>query len=184
LLLARVLASGPSVLKGALALGLALSACGDVLIQRPGGFLAGLAAFLLAHLAYVAGFVRARPELLAMRSLPFLIFGGLMGSWIAPGVAGMELPVGVYVLAISVMMWRASALLGAPRLPAAVGNFAFGGAILFAASDSLLAVHRFVAPQPWANTPIMLLYWAGQAGIAAAAVAAGAAGRSLSPVKS
>jgi alkenylglycerophosphocholine hydrolase len=95
-----------------------------------------------------------------------------MGAWIAPGVAGMELPVGVYVLAISVMMWRASALVGAPGVPPLVGKLALGGAIFFAASDSLLAVHRFVAPQAWANAPIMLLYWAGQAGIAGAAIAA------------
>ena len=39
--------------------GLALSAVGDVLIQRPGGFLAGLAFFLAAHLAYTTGFWRA-----------------------------------------------------------------------------------------------------------------------------
>src|SRR6187402_1358082 len=131
LLLAYVLVGGPSVLRWPVALGLALSACGDVLIQRPGGFLAGLAAFLLAHLAYVAGFVRARPRLLLLRFLPFLLFAGLMGAWIAPGVAGMELPVGIYILAISVMMWRASALVGAPGLPAVVGRLALGGALFF-----------------------------------------------------
>ena len=77
------------------------------------------------------------------------------------------------VLAISAMMWRASALVGAPGLPPQVGRLALGGALLFAASDSLIAVHRFVAPQPWANVPIMVLYWLGQAGIAAAAIQAG-----------
>ena len=173
LLLARVCVARFSPLKWPLALGLALSAVADVLIQRSGGFLAGLAVFLLAHLAYTAGFWRGRPALLAARALPFLLFGSLMGYWIAPGAAGMAVQVGVYILAISLMMWRAAALAGAPRLHPLVGRLALGGAILFAASDSLIAVHRFVAPQPWANMPIMLLYWLGQAGIAASAVMAG-----------
>lgn len=173
LLLARVCVARSSPLKWPLALGLALSAVADVLIQRPGGFLAGLAVFLLAHLAYTAGFWRARPALLAARALPFLLFGSLMGYWITPGAAGLAVPVAVYILAISLMMWRAAALAGAPRLHPLVGRLALGGAILFAASDSLIAIHRFVAPQVWANLPIMLLYWLAQAGIAASAVMAG-----------
>lgn len=177
LLLAWVVAAGRSALRVPLALGLGLSAVGDVLIQRPGGFLAGLGAFLLAHLAYTTGFWRARPVLLAARALPFLLFAGGMGYWIAPGTGGMEVPVGVYILAISAMMWRASVLAGAPGYPPLVGRLALGGALLFAASDSLIAIHRFVAPQPWANVPIMLLYWLGQSGIAAAAVVAGRAAR-------
>lgn len=175
LLLAWVASAKSSPLRGPLALGLALSAVGDVLIQRPGGFLAGLGAFLVAHLAYTTGFWRARPQGLATRALPFLLFAGAMGYWIAPGTAGMEIPVGVYILAISVMMWRASGLVGAPGSPAMVGRLALGGALLFAASDSLIAMDRFVAPQAWAGVPIMLTYWLGQTGIAAAAIAAGRA---------
>ncbi|MEO8198052.1 MAG: lysoplasmalogenase [Thermoanaerobaculia bacterium] len=181
LLLAWVAGAERSPLRGPLALGLALSAVGDVLIQRPGGFLAGLGAFLLAHLAYTTGFWRARPQRLASLALPFLLFAGVMGYWIAPGTGGMEVPVGVYILAISAMMWRASVLVGALGYPALVGRLALGGALLFAASDSLIAIHRFVAPQPWANVPIMLLYWLGQAGIAAAAVVAGRAPGSADP---
>lgn len=184
ILVAWVVAAGRSALQVPLALGLGLSAVGDVLIQRPGGFLAGLGAFLLAHLAYTTGFWRARPLLLAARALPFLLFAGGMGYWIAPGTGGMEVPVGVYILAISAMMWRASVLVGAPGSPALVGRLALGGALLFAASDSLIAIHRFVAPQPWANLPIMLLYWLGQAGIAAAAVVAGRAAGPAAPARS
>lgn len=175
LLLAWVCMAGVSQLKWPVAAGLALSAVGDVMIQRPGGFLAGLAFFLAAHLAYTTGFWRSSPALQAARALPFLLFGSLMGYWITPGTAGMALPVGVYLLAICVMMWRAAALSGAPRLDPRVGRLATAGAVLFAASDSLIAMHRFVAPQPWADPPIMILYWLGQAGIAAAAVVAGRA---------
>ena len=40
-------------------LGLVLSAVGDVALVFPGGFLAGLAAFFLAHLCYIGVFARA-----------------------------------------------------------------------------------------------------------------------------
>ncbi len=175
LLLVWVALAGDSALRWPLAGGLALSAVGDVLIQRPGGFLAGLAFFLAAHLAYTSGFWRASPKLHTARALPFLLFGSLMGYWITPGTAGMAIPVGVYILAISAMMWRAAALNGAPRLEPLVGRLATAGAILFAASDSLIAIHRFVAPIAWSDPPIMILYWLGQTGIAASAVVAGRA---------
>lgn len=175
LLLAWVLSAGSSPLKWPLALGLALSAVGDVVIQRPGGFLAGLVFFLLAHLAYTTGFWRSRPAWHLSRAVPFLIFAGLMGAWILPGANGLAIPVSIYVLAISCMMWRASALVGAPNLAPFAGRVALAGALLFAASDSLIAIHRFVAPLSWASVPIMLTYWLGQAGIAAAAVVAGGA---------
>jgi uncharacterized membrane protein YhhN len=44
------------------------------------------------------------------------------------------------------------------------------GAILFGLSDTLIAIDRFHAPLPGARYAIILLYWAGQAGIAASAV--------------
>lgn len=175
-----VLEAPTSALRFPVALGLLASAAGDVLLERPGGFLAGLAAFLFAHLAYLTGFWRAAPRLALQRAAPFVLFGAAMGLWIAPGAGPVQLPVGLYVLAICTMMWRASALAGAPGLPVAVGRLAFAGSLAFAASDSLLAVNRFVQPLAWANLPIMLLYWLGQVGIAAAAVGAGRAGRSAS----
>jgi alkenylglycerophosphocholine hydrolase len=173
--LARVASSGASVLRWPVVLGLALSAIGDVVIQLPDGFVAGLGLFLLAHIAYVSGFWRARPTLLAARALPFLLFAAAMGAWVGPGTGSMALPVGVYIVAISIMMWRAAALVGAPGLPPAVGRLALAGALVFAASDSLIAIHRFVEPLPWSDAPIMLTYWLGQAGIASAAIVAGEA---------
>jgi alkenylglycerophosphocholine/alkenylglycerophosphoethanolamine hydrolase len=43
------------------------------------------------------------------------------------------------------------------------------GAVLFGLSDTLIAIDRFHAPFPGARYAIILLYWAGQAGIAASA---------------
>jgi uncharacterized membrane protein YhhN len=43
------------------------------------------------------------------------------------------------------------------------------GAILFGLSDTLIAIERFRTPLPGAPFAIIVLYWAGQAGIAASA---------------
>jgi len=175
LLAIAVALAGRSRLRAPLVAGLLASAAGDVLIQRPDGFLAGLAAFLVAHVLYAAGFWRTRAELLPLRAVPFALFGLLVTWRLAPGLessgAAFGAAVGAYIAAICVMMWRAAALVGTPGLAARVGQLATGGAILFAASDSLIAVNRFVTPLAWANVPIMLLYWAGQCGIAGAAIA-------------
>ena len=45
------------------------------------------------------------------------------------------------------------------------------GATVFAASDSVLAVDRFVAPRPWAPLVVMVTYHVGQALIVAGVLA-------------
>ena len=46
------------------------------------------------------------------------------------------------------------------------------GATVFAASDSILAVDRFVEPRPWAPLAVMITYHVGQALIVAGVLAA------------
>jgi uncharacterized membrane protein YhhN len=46
------------------------------------------------------------------------------------------------------------------------------GATIFAASDSILAVDRFVEPRPWAPVAVMVTYHLGQALIVAGLLAA------------
>jgi uncharacterized membrane protein YhhN len=149
----------------ALAVGLILSALGDVLLEVPGRFVAGLATFLCAHVAYTAAFVREERRLRLERALPFAAWLLAAFVWIRPGLGDLTVPVVVYMLAIGTMMWRAAARWGAH--PGATA--ALVGAILFGLSDTLIAVDRFHAPIPGAPYAIILLYWAGQAGIAASA---------------
>jgi uncharacterized membrane protein YhhN len=141
--------------------GLAASALGDVLLEFPGLFVAGLAAFLLAHLAYIAAFSTRTKRLAIFLALPFLAWLGVVYAKMRPGLGGMAAPVTVYVLAIGAMMWRAAAMgvTGAAR-PAVIG------AVLFGLSDTLIGLDRFHAPIPGVRYPIILLYWAGQCGIA------------------
>lgn len=150
------------VLRRWLLAGLGLSLCGDVALLWPQqGFLPGLVSFLLAHLAYLAGF--ARVQRFGARVLPFVAYTGVAGAilWqLWPGVpAGLRGPVAVYVLALASMAAQAAALWRAGAARGAV--LALGGA-LFVASDALLATNKFAGPLPLASLWILLTYWSAQ----------------------
>jgi uncharacterized membrane protein YhhN len=159
------------------AAGLLLSACGDLLLDL-GLFLPGLVAFLLAHVAYVGGFVSDEPRPALARALPFAAYGVGAFGFLGPGLRDMAVPVGVYVAVISTMMWRAAARVGG-RTPSRAAWLGLAGALAFAASDSLIAFDRFHAPIPGARWPVMALYWLGQCGIAASAALAPRPGRGM-----
>ena len=131
-----------------------------MLLEVPRLFLAGLSAFLAAHLTYLVAFLtrqrRVRPALL----LPFVAWTGSAAAWLWDGMGGLRGAVLTYMAAITAMMWRAAAL----------GGPAAWGAALFGLSDTLIAADRFGSPIPHARYSIMLLYWAGQAGIGMSAL--------------
>ena len=143
--------------------GLLMSALGDVLLEGPGLFVAGVAAFLLAHVAYTAAFLADERRLRLFRALPFAAWLGGATAFIWPGVGPLAWPVALYMIAIGAMMWRAAARLDPGRAGALSGLI---GAALFGLSDTLIALDRFRAPLPGVRYAIILLYWAGQAGIA------------------
>jgi uncharacterized membrane protein YhhN len=140
-----------------------LSLLGDGFLLGSGQrwFMAGLAAFLGAHLAYIDGFVigGVEPRLLLFWGPAVLVVSLLVGSRVLPplGRAGRRQllwPALLYLLVISTMV----AVAGAAGRPAAAA-----GAVLFYASDGLIAWTRFVRPNTWAALPIMVTYHAGQA---------------------
>lgn len=150
-------------------LGLVLSLAGDVALLWPKeGFLPGLVAFLLAHLAYIAAF--CVPVRLATRPVVFVVYGIvavliLMPLW--PGIpAPLRAPVVAYVVCLATMAaqagawWRSSVARGAPDAPLA-RRAALGG-LLFMVSDSLLAINKFATPLPLAALGILATYWAAQ----------------------
>jgi len=78
--------------------------------------------------------------------------------------------VAIYVGVIGTMIWRAAARAGHAGRPTRAEWIGLAGAIAFALSDTLIAFDRFRASIPGVRWPIMLLYWAGQSGIAASVV--------------
>lgn len=142
--------------------GLFLSAIGDSFLLLSGNswFTFGLVAFLIAHLVYVSAFMtrsRFSPfHLLALIPISiyaFLLLRGLHGGIFASGNNGLWIPVLVYVIVISIMIW--SAVISRNRV-------AIAGAILFFLSDSLLAWNMFVTSVSWAGYGVMILYYTAQ----------------------
>ena len=166
--LMRLLAAG-GVTRHALWLLLALGAScvGDVLLMLRGQFVAGLIAFLCAHLAYIALFRGDAPTLAHRRAVMGTLAAGLTmyGVLVAGGLpVELRLPVAVYVLVISLMaaqaIGRAAAMQGEANKRAAWGVAL--GALLFMLSDSLLAINRFVTPLPLAELWVLVSYYAAQ----------------------
>lgn len=146
-----VYAAAQPVFQPWLIVALVLSLLGDVYLMLPADlFVAGLASFLLAHLAYVATFAAPTgPRLLAAGAV------ALVTSPVATRVlrnvdaTPVRVAVASYMLVIAMMVGSAIA---SGSLVAA------SGAILFLTSDSLIAWNRFVKPFAGAQAAIMVTY--------------------------
>ena len=79
------------------------------------------------------------------------------------GGLALAVPVALYTVVIGAMLILAFDT-GGPLIAV--------GATVFAASDSILAVDRFVQPRPWAHVLVMVTYHVGQALIVAGVLAA------------
>ena len=156
---------GPTLLVAALA----LSAVGDACLAQDGErpFLAGLASFLLAHIAYVGLFwttgggiaeIVSQPSRIVI-ALTLLAAVGLILSRLWPAIeAAMRPPVALYCVAILAMGLSSLSDLGAAVV---------AGAVLFMASDAILAAGRFLLPhddprQNWMRPLVWLLYYTSQ----------------------
>ena len=137
-------------------LGILLSLTGDVLlmISLDRLFLAGLAAFLLAHLAYLVGFNIPIPEISAWGFFVAVIIGlggaRVIRRIITPlpvkGQARMRMPVIVYGVVISLVLLSAMMKLTDITWNTSAAVLVGMGAFLFYISDIILAWHKFVAP--------------------------------------
>jgi uncharacterized membrane protein YhhN len=141
---------------------LALCLLGDVCLMLPEGldghdqFVPGLAAFLLAHVAFTVGFVArgvSAGRLVLGAALIVLVAVPLATRFVRAltraGHRELIGPVVAYLVAIAAM---ATAALGA-------GNgWGIAGASLFVTSDALIAETRFVAARRGAPVAIMVTY--------------------------
>lgn len=163
--LAALCNPGGSPLGHLLVAALALSTAGDVFLalkDEKRWFVFGLGSFLVAHLAYIAlfGWVIADFGLRAdgLRIVGILVILGLglaLHARLRPGFGEMALPVAVYMAVIVVMV--AAALV----LPASSALVALG-ALLFMASDSMIAIARFGKPFAGVHHLIWATYYLAQ----------------------
>ncbi|RUT81038.1 MULTISPECIES: lysoplasmalogenase [unclassified Mesorhizobium] len=159
------LQGGPLLLVAALA----LSAAGDAFLSRDGEktFLGGLASFLVAHIVYVALFLRSG--------------GGLRVLGAEPWRGAIALAMAVFVVIMLAALWRRvgpslcipitvyiAAILAMGISALTTSNmWVIGGAVLFMVSDGLLATEKFlvaaISPhRAWMRFAVWALYYAAQ----------------------
>lgn len=158
LLLVVTLESLDGAQRTAVAAAVVFGLLGDVaLLNRIDAFIAGLGAFLVGHLLYVAGFAieGLKPAPTAIGVVAAVVLVGALGRPIIAAVrhTPLHIPVAVYVVVIAAMV---ATSIGTTRWVAAAGG------VMFALSDALLGNDRFVTPRTDRRIVVMVLYHLGQ----------------------
>ncbi len=141
--------------------GLISSMAGDVFLMLPSDrFVAGVIAFLIAHLFYIVAFASEISALIWWPLIPIVTYGIVIYTILAPYLGKLQLPVLIYVAAILIMTWLAwerwSQTGQSGMLLASVG------AVLFVISDTILAINRFRGAFKPARALNLTTYFAAQ----------------------
>ncbi len=157
-------------------LGFVFSLVGDVLLMLPGvkHFVRGLVAFLLAHVWYTVGLNESTPPfgassliVLALIAVAgILLFRRIAAGLQAHGPHQLLVPVAIYSLVISVMLFSAWNTLFRPDWGDVRRLLVISGASLFFASDAMLAWDRFVQRSHPLHVAVIVAYHLGQLALA------------------
>lgn len=137
-------------------IGLVFCMVGDYTLQW---FLFGLTSFLIGHIFYIFAFSSTNErQVPTWAKIVLLVYGASMAVWIvgtvfSSGDVVLGFAVIAYISVILTMGWTAIKT---------GSTFATIGALLFIASDSYLAVDKFVMPLPFSHEFIMLTYYSAQ----------------------
>jgi len=143
--------------------GLVCSLAGDIFLMLPADrFIAGVAAFLGAHLAYLTAFtsvvpIVASPAVFAV--IAVIVAGILIALWRSLP-ARMRAPLVVYAVVLGAM--AAQAIGQAVVLGSAAAAAGAVGAALFLASDTALVINRFTRPFRFAPLFVLGTYYSAQ----------------------
>jgi len=153
-------------------LALLFSWSGDILLlfqeESKKYFLFGLASFLVAHIFYIVDYAKAKRDYRNTRNLKeqmlaailiILFVVGLL-ALIYPNLNEMKIPVIIYALVISLMLW--SSIIRRGHTSQISFRLVFTGSILFILSDSMLALNKFWQPLPVSGFLIMSTYMLAQ----------------------
>jgi uncharacterized membrane protein YhhN len=154
-------------LKWMLMLAIVLSMCGDIalmMVETDQTFMLGLGAFLLAHAMYCVLFTKQSIELIEIsfiRRHPWFMFlSGLFAFWmwkqLQPVARDILLPLTIYMATITLMLILAFNR----QLKVGYKSFLWVaiGALLFVASDSLLAWNKFIDDLPHSQALVLASY--------------------------
>lgn len=150
---------------------IALFACwiGDVSLMFVGlngnWFIIGLLSFLVGHVFYIITYRQHRwestdNELLVPQkirfSLPVVLAGTGLVVILFPVLGGLQFPVMIYALVLTVMVMNAIFRYG--RTSSRSFWMTLAGAILFMISDAILAINKFLGQIEYGGVYIMLTY--------------------------
>ena len=147
------------------AVGVLLSLLGDVFLMMPARwFIAGLGSFLASLLTYAVAFSFRVP--LSPRQGVYFVLPAAVGVLVLrhlwPHLVGkrakLRIPIALYVLAMSSMVWRALSLFDGPSVSLQAWLVGAVGASLFMTSDSLLAFRRFADHKLSARVDLGIYY--------------------------
>lgn len=133
-------------------------------------FIIGLVAFLISHVFYIVLFSKQSISTSISNKISFragiglilLYFFGMINT-LGPKLGPLTVPVIVYAIVISSMLYFT--LKGSYQWKTIPYQSVLIGAILFIASDSILAFNKFYQPIPYASFLIMITYLSAQYGI-------------------
>jgi len=140
---------------------------GDIALlgTSSGAFITGVAFFLVMQVLYSIYFYRVhRPFPVKDSSylvIPFIIMlavAGVVTRMIWPSLGDLKVPVIIYMAVIAVMFILACNILASKKSNTLAQQFFIPGAILFVASDSLLAINKFLWEETIVNVAIILTY--------------------------
>jgi uncharacterized membrane protein YhhN len=141
--------------------GLVFSMAGDVFLMLPSDrFVAGLVAFLMAHLFYIVAFVSEISTLIWWPLIPLVTYGIVINIILAPSLGKLKSPVLIYVVVILSMAWLAWERWSQTSQSGAL--LASVGAVLFVISDTILAINRFRGAFKPARVLNLTTYFAAQ----------------------
>jgi len=158
-------------------LGILFSLIGDVLLMLSVDrfFVFGLLAFLVAHVLYIVGFQDQFASASGSSLLLVVILAvsvmrvirRIVGAMRAKGMNRLVIPVVVYSIVISVMLFAAMSTIFDPAWSTSAAFFVSVGAFLFYMSDIILAWNKFVTPIKNGRMINIGLYHLGQIGLIA-----------------
>lgn len=158
------------------ALGLVLSAAGDVFLEFDDNvrapkselwFVGGLGSFLVAHLCYVGAFWSTIGAIQITRIAPFVAYVLLLMYILLPHVdQALRVPVMVYGGVIAMMGISTALRMNSIFCTSRSAQLAMLGAVSFIASDSVLAIAKFRNPVPYAKVIVIVTYYLAQIMIA------------------
>jgi len=157
-------------------LGLFFSWLGDIFLQMSNPefpsqfagekfFIAGLVSFLITHLIYIVAFIlpKGKNTLFGARiyqTLLVILYGAIMLYYLYRSLGDMKIPVITYTVIILLMLLAALNRYG--KVNGLSYILVVLGAILFVASDSLIAVTKFHTKIDFGGVIIMITYVAAQ----------------------